>query len=49
MMANMNMDDTLIAKLVGVEQDALRDKTGQPENTVPTCRPVAYTARGQVD
>ncbi len=45
----MNIDDVLIEKLVSAEQDALRDKTGQPENTVPTYRPVAFSSRGEVD
>jgi hypothetical protein len=45
----MSMDDTLIEKLVMAEHDALRDVTGQPENTVPTYRPVAFTMAGNVD
>ena len=45
----MSMDDTLITKLVMAEHDALRDVTGQPENTVPTYRPVAFTMAGNVE
>lgn len=44
-----NMDDVLIAKLVTAEHDALRDVTGQPENTVPAYQPVAFTMAGNVD
>lgn len=45
----MNHDDVLIEKLVSAEHDALRDVTGQAENTVPQYRPVAFTMAGNVD
>lgn len=49
-----NMDDTLLAKLVHAEHDALRDATGQdagevPSYAVPSYRPAAYTITGRVD
>lgn len=45
----MNHDDVLLTKLVQAEHDTLRDVTGQPENTVPKYRPVAFTMAGNVD
>lgn len=45
----MNMDDTLLSKLVSAEHDSLRDATGQSEGVVPTYTPVAFTATGQID
>lgn len=45
----MDMDDTLLGKLVMSEQDALRDVTGQSDGQVPTYTPVAFTATGQID
>jgi hypothetical protein len=45
----MNMDDTLLSKLVLAEHDALRDATGQDAGQVPTYTPVAFTATGQID
>lgn len=45
----MNHDDILLGKLVQAEHDALRDATGQDENTVPQYRPVAFTMAGNVD
>lgn len=44
-----NMDDVLLSKMVAAEHDALRDATGQDENTVPAYRPVAFTMAGNVD
>lgn len=53
-MPNLDMDDTVITKLVGVEQDNLRDATGQAQDVVPaytpaSFTPVAFTIRGQID
>lgn len=45
----MDMDDTLINKLVMSEHDTLRDVTGQAAGQVPTYTPVAFSASGQVD
>lgn len=50
----MNMDDTLLSKLVQSEHDALRDATGQgegevPAYSVPSYRPAAFTISGRVD
>ena len=44
-----NADDVLLVKLVSAEHDALRDATGQPENSVPAYQPVAFTMAGNVD
>ncbi|MBB3752552.1 hypothetical protein FHT44_005064 [Mycolicibacterium sp. BK634] len=45
----MNLDDTLVDKLVRNEQDEHRDQTGQEAGEVPTYSPVAFTSRGRVD